>query len=472
MAVNSTAVWRVRTGGNAANGAGYDSAISGAGTDFSRQDAAQLAVADAATSGAGSTTLTSATGGFTAAMIGNAVKISGTNFQTGYYFITARTDTNTVTLDRTPSSGGAGSSGAARVGGAARQPENLSAAVAAGNTVCVRASAGNAASYPTSSLDYTISGFFTPTSGSTTAGFVRWVGENGVPTIDSPGLGFFNCTMNWLEGLYFVATATTFGTNGILGLTGGGCVARSCVVNQNLQAATVGIQIKQGEVIDCEVYGGGASPTASAGADGILTSTNGCTVEGNHVRHCRGIGINDATTTGSGIRGNLVRSCVGVGISCSIVGSAAGMASVVAGNTVHANGSDGIAVTGTAGIQLVAIRNNLLTLNGGYGLNVSNGTTALNDLRKRFCDYNGYGSGALANTSGARLNVSAGANDQSIDPGYANASGADFSVGVAAKALGFPGLLRGSSTTTYVDIGAAQRQEAAGGGATLFIPVE
>jgi hypothetical protein len=52
-------------------------------------------------------------------MIGNIINIyGGTNFDTGWYEITAHTDTNTVTLDRTAASGGNGSSGTGNVGGA------------------------------------------------------------------------------------------------------------------------------------------------------------------------------------------------------------------------------------------------------------------------------------------------------------------------------------------------------------------
>ena len=116
MAINATAQWRIRQDGANDNGGGYDPEISGAGTDYTDQSTPALSPTDLATTGA-VTTLTSATGGFTAAMIGNCIRISsGTNFDTGYYFITGYTDTNTVTLDRTPSSGGAGSSGVGKLG--------------------------------------------------------------------------------------------------------------------------------------------------------------------------------------------------------------------------------------------------------------------------------------------------------------------------------------------------------------------
>lgn len=111
--LSGATVFEVRTTGDDTNGGGY----SAGGTDYSQQDAAQLTVTDAACSG--NTTLTSATGGFTAAMIGNVVYLSS---GPGWYQITAHTDTNTVTLDRA----GPNASGmTCKVGGALASPGGL-----------------------------------------------------------------------------------------------------------------------------------------------------------------------------------------------------------------------------------------------------------------------------------------------------------------------------------------------------------
>lgn len=136
-AINAATTWEVRTTGNSKNGGGFADLNPGTSVDYSQQDSAQLALTDLATSGA-VTTLTSATGGFTAAMVGNVIYIaSGTNFDVGYYQITAHSDTNTVTLDRTPSSGGAGSSGVGNVGGATDHPQTISSSIAQHNTVYI-----------------------------------------------------------------------------------------------------------------------------------------------------------------------------------------------------------------------------------------------------------------------------------------------------------------------------------------------
>lgn len=122
MALAATVVWEVQTVGDDLNGGGYKS--DAGTTDYSQQASAQLTVADGATSGIGVTTLTSATGGFTSAMVGNIVHLyTGTNLTDGWYEITAHTDTNTVTLDRAPDDGGGGVSSAdVKVGGALDTP--------------------------------------------------------------------------------------------------------------------------------------------------------------------------------------------------------------------------------------------------------------------------------------------------------------------------------------------------------------
>jgi len=122
MTIAYSTDWEIRTTGSYSNGGGFNR-LSG-GTDYSQQDVAQLSLTDCATSGVGSTTLTSVTGGFTAAMVGNLINLSsGTNLTANWYEITGYTDANTVTLDRAPDDGVGGVSGATgKVGGALSWP--------------------------------------------------------------------------------------------------------------------------------------------------------------------------------------------------------------------------------------------------------------------------------------------------------------------------------------------------------------
>lgn len=337
-----------------------------------------------------------------------------------YYLRTDGSDANPGTADT--------------AGGAWRTLEHAGAAVAAGDTVFVRGTAGNAAAYPTSSLDYAVAGFFTPAAGSTAAGYVRWIGLGVMPTIGCPGLAFYNCSYQWWEGLYFVATAAA---NASLGVLNGvaECTAKGCVVNLNLQASLAGLVFGGGGVLGTEIFGGGTSPTASSGADGISLGGFGTLVTGCRVHHCRGAGIG-GSGQGAVLTKNLIHANAGRGIDVSGNATVAGK---IVDNTVHGNGSDGVALTGTAGCAWWTVVNNNLTANGGYGLSVTDGGQALNDLRGRVCDYNNYGTGALANLSGPLANLSAGAHDLTADPGYANAAAGDFTPSNAAlQGVAFP----------------------------------
>jgi len=139
-AIASTTVWEVRTTGDATNGGGFNASRTSAGTDYSQQDTAQLALTDLASTSASSwLTLTSATGGFTAKMIGNIIYIaSGTNFTPGYYEITAYTDTNTVTVDRACGATGDATSGAGKVGGAVNHPYRIAPNMSSGNKMYIK----------------------------------------------------------------------------------------------------------------------------------------------------------------------------------------------------------------------------------------------------------------------------------------------------------------------------------------------
>ena len=89
----------MQTGGSNTNGGFFYNRDPGTSVDYSQQTSAQLSLADITTDGAG-TGVGSVTGGFTAAMVGNGIYLTGGGASAGWYEITAYTDTNTVTIDR------------------------------------------------------------------------------------------------------------------------------------------------------------------------------------------------------------------------------------------------------------------------------------------------------------------------------------------------------------------------------------
>lgn len=102
MSVAAGTNWEFQTGGADTMGGGFG------GT----QGAAQLTLTDGACT-AGSVTFTSVTGGFTAGMVGSVVVItSGLNVVLGEYVIATQSDTNTITLDHSPTNAGTGNASA------------------------------------------------------------------------------------------------------------------------------------------------------------------------------------------------------------------------------------------------------------------------------------------------------------------------------------------------------------------------
>lgn len=140
MAIDAATVWEVRSDGSHLNGAGFYDRDPGTSVDYSQQAAAQLSLTDLATDGAG-TGLSSVTGGFTAAMVGNVIHITaGTGITAGWYEITAYTDTNNVTIDRSATASGTAGTGA--VGGAfdfgSTLEDDFFDKIADGNTVWIK----------------------------------------------------------------------------------------------------------------------------------------------------------------------------------------------------------------------------------------------------------------------------------------------------------------------------------------------
>lgn len=98
MALSANTVWEIRQGGSDTNGGGF--VTGAAGTDWSQQNAAQYSVTDAVT--AGTTTITSATANFGTDVVGNICYVQGGtgSVTAGWYEITARSSTTSITVDR------------------------------------------------------------------------------------------------------------------------------------------------------------------------------------------------------------------------------------------------------------------------------------------------------------------------------------------------------------------------------------
>jgi len=160
MTINADTVWEIRTTGNQNNGGGFYNRVPGTSIDYSQQDAAQLSLTDIVTDAAG-TGLFSAVGGFTAAMQGNIIFLTGGGVTLGWYEIVSYIDTNNVTIDRSAGANKTGVTGsvggAFKIGGSLDSDFFGSTQKAAGNKIWIK------------SGTYTLGETISPTATGTTA---------------------------------------------------------------------------------------------------------------------------------------------------------------------------------------------------------------------------------------------------------------------------------------------------------------
>lgn len=188
-----------------------------------------------------------------------------------------------------------------------------------------------------------------------------------------------------------------------------------------------------------------------------------------YIHDCGATGV--VLTSGSGsvlIHHSIIADNAGDGIT--ILPSSLAVASndpppcSLLSNVFYSNDGDGAEITvtssGTGTFESLLVTNNIFAANGGYGLKFSgSGVTdaLLANLGTAIRNNDFYG-----NTSGAHSPTLtlASLDERTLDPQFTDAANGNFSIGANLKALGFPtGAIGYSSTTSYLDIGAAQRAE-------------
>lgn len=470
MAVQATAQWWIRTDGDDDNGGGFDSAISGAGTNYSDQATAQLDLTDLSTASAGSTALTSATGGFTAAMIGNCVKLrSGTNVATGYYFVTGFTDANTVTIDRACDNGGGGlSGGAGKLGGAWGNIEttlsndatslgnSCTTPLLAGNQINIRGSGSN----DPVSVDYNFTRYRIFPSGTTTS-LIKVVGYNGLPHISGSPTDqvTFNQISHWtISNCKFSSSSTG---NALYGIVNGGLQGRrtlllsDCVIDANGKACNLIWACASG----CYFKNSGANANYTCVnfyqyndfcVDSVFELSSSAT----------GVSAAQISNVFGMVTGNLI---IGGNIGIFLGGTLSEHKAMAQKNTL---------VGCNIGIRSDnyehLIKSNLLA-NCSTGIQTPSAHTNLGNTA--WADRN-----AFYNNTANYANYTGGSNDILIatDPFEDSANGNYALVaGSAARSVDVYANIPGySGTANYTDIGAVQHQDpSGGGGGSVFHPL-
>jgi hypothetical protein len=193
------------------------------------------------------------------------------------------------------------------------------------------------------------------------------------------------------------------------------------------------------------------------GQGGGATWIRGNKVKGNGAG---GLFINESYGLYHVIEDNIFAGNTGVGAHVRYRAKA-----LIARNTFDANTSSGLYFSSfeEQTPERIVIDGNIFSNNGAYGINFYDGSGTDAVLA-------GYASirnnDFYNNTSGAtNPTITVDTGRQTANPAYTDAANDDYSVSTAVKALGWPTDNVGSTTGTrsYVDPGAAQRQESAGG---------
>jgi hypothetical protein len=452
MALSANTVWEVRSSGADTNGGGFVTGASG--TDWSQQDAAQYSVTDAVTNG--TTTITSATANFGTDVVGNILYIQGGTapITAGWYQITARTNSTTITVDRSTGLT-AGTGATLKIGGALLTLSKAFAVWTTSNTVYVK------------------NGSYSIATG-LNAGSVNIL-PNSIPnrvigydaTRDDYPTGSARPTFTASAAIDMLSTDANMEVSGII--LDANSTANRCfyVVNGNPERGPRFVNCKAlnfkvsgfqntaggGVHIACEATGG------NSGATGAFYNTAYHFACYAHDNICHGfrnpqvcIGCIADTNTGASTDGfnfddNALSGCL------------------VLNCVAYNNGRSGLRNHGT--YQAVSIFGSIFSQNTAYGISAGLAFRAHLTI-----NYNAF----YSNTSGPRNNYTAGPNDVTLtgDP-FTNAAAGDFSLnntagaGAACRAAGFPGVFPGGLTTGYLDIGAVQHQDAGGGGGRSHI---
>lgn len=430
-AINPTMNWYVRSGGNALNGAGYDSTVSGAVTNYADQDAAKFTNTDIVTNG--TTTVTSATGGFTGTA-GNVLRIVGDN----YYVVTVVNSNTNVTVHTATANGGGGltaSLGGAAInintfsnGGGGTAPPITPGPVVAGNTINLR---GGGTDDP-SSVTFTALDYLTFAAGDNTNGVIHWVGYNGRPCIGSlNSMSHYQMSFHRFTNCKFLSPAGGGGAYITLGMVNstGNTTFDNCYVDANGNDC---IGIEASNAINCRIKNTGGGAAGTDGRAGILSIQYNSVILGCRIRDWRGSGIYGGNM--NTVNNNIITGCGKHGISIQ-VSAASSYGNDIINNTIDSCAGDGINLGDASTIGNLTLMNNIISNNTGTGINCTVGSTALNDriIAGRF-DYN-----TVYNNGTPRANCSAGTHDDALNPTFTATGSDDYSVGTNEKATAFPG---------------------------------
>lgn len=452
------------------------------GTDYSQQDAAQLTLTDIVCTNS-SYRITSATGGFTPAMVGNIIQLQGTN--AGFYEMLSYESSNSAFLDRNLSAQ-TGTTG--NLGGAlGLYSASVASCQVAGNKVYIKSGTYTLPSSGNGSGGLTFANIsVTPNIGNNAQplhliGYASSRSDLGISSgsdnrpiitltssaVNPPSLIKFNNSGAYIDNLILDCNSVSNST-GITFASSAGKIENCKVANFTLYGMNL-TSSSSCIVIGSEVTGGVSGATA-----GIYSSSNPITLFGNSIHGNACVGVRVA---GVYMFNNFIYS--NTGSTSDGVFQHSNTQMVIIGNTIHNNGQYGINMTVSSNNPGHLVKNNLITSNGKHGLALAAAAPGvpMSILFDNNAYYNNFSSTALAsqilysNNQGVS-NVSSWVSNDKIltSTPYANEGSGDYTPnttplsGQSLRGYGYPTKLPSLSTSTNIDIGAYHSPSSSGSG--------
>jgi hypothetical protein len=471
--LSSAINWDVRPSvGADTNGGGFVSGASG--TDFSQQNTKNSGGNNSSTTDAvavGTTSITSATASFTAAIVGNVVFFSGGtgSITAQWRQVTAFTNGTTIVID---ASIAASTGMTMNIGGALNTPTQCNLNAVAGNSCYLKSTASFTETTSTAFNGTNIEpiSFIGYTSTHGDGGQFTWTTATNSISL----MNFNGGTYNYIfQNLILTTTAGTPGDG--LVATSGGTVGAIHLINCSLQGFQIGIfgafsvvwSFTTMVIENTEIKNSVAQGIFNDGATVIL----GCYIHNNGGDGVTSDGGTSQVTGPYFIAHSIIKSNGGKGLNLANSGpgtppNSAYVWATLLNNAIINNTSDGVTLDANVGLNPASLVawNNIIDSNGGFGINAS-GTPPIALAMISFLS-NAY----RANTSGALNNLSPGTGDVTLsaDP-FVNRAGNNFALnstaggGTACKGAGFPGALQ-IGGTGHIDIGPLQSASGGGGG--------
>lgn len=451
MSLSANSVFEVRTAGNDTNGGGFVTGASG--SDFSQQDSKNTVGNDISTTDAvanGTTTITSATASFTAAIVGNIIYLQGGtgSLAAGRYQVTARTNATTITVDRTVA---AGTGITMNIGGAVASLGILGSTTATimvdGNKIFIKAG-----TYSITSTTANISnGRFSKGLALYIEGYQSTRGDLGTPPLlQASG----------------ISTTTIFTSTGNITIKNVNIDGASLTAIRGFDLNGIAAIAYKCGALNCT--NSGFFSSGSGAARFYYCTATGCATQAAFfANNCYNCVVYSNTVTGFRAgnlnQGMYVRCLAYSNSGASSDGFAcdSGGDNIFANCVSYGNGRDGYRIDALNAMFIGCIAES----NSGTGFNFS----ATNPRGGQMFTCAGFSAGTNVNLGSGTFVANSGFITGS-GSFFTNAASGDFSLnntsgrGALLRATGLPGVFPVGLTTSYLDVGAAQHQDPASSG--------